>query len=745
MAVCLLPRPIAAQTPPKPDEVLVSAASQEGEGGMYHLRGSATVETKDIKLWADEIDYNEETGDAHGRGNVHFKHLVRNEELWADKVDYNVQLQTGKFYNVHGSAPGKVTPRQGLLTTTNPFYFQGQWAERLKDRYILYNGFITDCQPLKPWWTLRAPRFDIIPQERALAFGSVFRLKRVPLLYAPVFYKSLEENPRKSGFLTPNLGNSSRRGKMVGGGYFWAINRSYDVTYQPQYFTARGLAHHLDFRGKPTARSDFNVTLFGVNDRGQQLSDGTRIKQGGFIISFQARSDFGHGFTGRLDGNYLSSQPFRTSWSESFNEQIASEVHTIGFIEKHWSSYGLVFEFARIENIQSPGTYDPTLKRYTEDQKILIRKLPEVDFGSRLRQILKGRLPVWVSMDSSAGLLRRSQSLFQTQQFVDRLDFRPRVMTALRWKGFSLLPSFSFRETHYGASQEQGRPTAANLDRFVREFTLEILPPSLARTFGAPHWLGDKLKHVIEPRLLFRQAAGIDNFNQIIRFDETELMSNTTEAEVSLTNRLYAKRGDQVTQIMSWEVLQRRYFDPTFGGAITGDLQRNVLLTSLQITPFSFLDGPRHYSPVVSVFRIDPVPGFATEWRADYDPLRHRFVDSWLSADWRHKIFYITLGHNLVRSVPQLSPNANQFRGRLVVGNDNRRGWNAAFDAIYDYRTGVMQYSTAQVTYNTDCCGFSVQFQRTGIAPYSQNKFRVSLSIANIGAFGTLKRQERLF
>ena len=70
---------------------------------------------------------------------------------------------------------------------------------------------------------------------------------------------------------------------------------------------------------------------------------------------------------------------------------------------------------------------------------------------------------------------------------------------------------------------------------------------------------------------------------------------------------------------------------------------------------------------------------------------------------------------------------------------------NIAFDAIYDYRTGVMQYSTAQVTYNTDCCGFSVQFQRTGIAPYSQNKFRVSLSIANIGAFGTLKRQERLF
>jgi LPS-assembly protein len=196
---------------------------------------------------------------------------------------------------------------------------------------------------------------------------------------------------------------------------------------------------------------------------------------------------------------------------------------------------------------------------------------------------------------------------------------------------------------------------------------------------------------------------------------------------------------------MSWEVLQRRYFDPTFGGAVTSDLQRNVVLSSLQITPFSFLDGPRRYSPVVSVFRIDPVAGFGTEWRADYDPLRRRFVNSWLAADWRHSIFYVNLGHSLARSVSRLSPNANQFRGRLVVGNDNRRGWNAAFDAIYDYRIGVMQYSTAQVTYNTDCCGFSVQYQRIGLSTLSENKFRIAFSVANIGAFGTLKKQERLF
>jgi LPS-assembly protein len=79
------------------------------------------------------------------------------------------------------------------------------------------------------------------------------------------------------------------------------------------------------------------------------------------------------------------------------------------------------------------------------------------------------------------------------------------------------------------------------------------------------------------------------------------------------------------------------------------------------------------------------------------------------------------------------------------VGNDNRRGWNAAFDAIYDFRTSVMQYATTQVTYNTDCCGFSVQYRRLAIGTRNENQFRIAFSVANIGSFGTLRRQDRLF
>ena len=745
LAWALLAAPAAPQQPfhrspaPRPNaiprnEMEAESVSQIKEGPWYRLRGHARLETSEFLLRADEIDYNEDTDDAEARGNVYLKHFAEGEELWADRIEYNISEQTGKFYNVHGSAPMPIGARPGVLASSNPFYFQGRWAERLEDRYILYDGFITNCKMPRPWWVLRGPKFDVIPGDRALAYRSLFWLRRVPLFYTPLFYKSLERLPRRSGILTPNIGNSSRRGKMVGGGYYWAINRSYDAAYRAQYFTQRGVAHNIDVRGKPREGTEFNGLLYGVNDRGLKLDSGERRKEGGFLASVTASSDLGHGFYARSEVNYLSSLKFRQAFTESFNEAIFSEVHSLGFVAKHWSSYGLNLVFQRNENFQS----------IQPDDTIVVRKLPQIEFSSRDRQVWHRGLPVWVSLESSAGLLRRKQPLFQTRQFLERLDFQPRVTTALRWKDIQLIPSFSIRGTHYGESQESGRILGQNLNRFTREFTLALEPPSLARIFKGPSWLGEQVKHVIEPRASFRHVAGVADFDRIIRFDETELVSNTTEAEISLTNRIYAKRKGQVNEVLSWELWQRRYFDPDFGGAVV-EGRRNVVLSSIELTPYAFLDRPRRYSPVVSVLRVSPKPGFGIEWRSDYDPLREKVVNSGLTADARFSKYFVSVGHNSVRSVPLLTPHANQFRGLFGIGNENRRGWNAAFSAIYDFRVGVMQFATTQVTYNTDCCGWSVQYRRFSLGTRNENQFRLAFVIANIGSFGTLKKQERLF
>ena len=84
---------------------------------------------------------------------------------------------------------------------------------------------------------------------------------------------------------------------------------------------------------------------------------------------------------------------------------------------------------------------------------ISIRKLPEVEFNEREHEVDLGSLPFWFSFDSSAGLLSRSQNLFQTRQFVDRLDLAPRITTAFHLPGIQIVPSFGIRETSYGSSE----------------------------------------------------------------------------------------------------------------------------------------------------------------------------------------------------------------------------------------------------------------------------------------------------
>jgi LPS-assembly protein len=724
---------------PPPDQVFVSAVTQEAEGSMYRLRGAAVVETTEMILKADEIDYDQQKGYAEARGNVKFDHFAGGEHLEADRVEYDLKNELGKYYNVKGSSPAKIEARPGVLTTTSPFSFEAQWAERIKNRYVLHEGFITNCKLPKPWWTLRGSEFDVIPGDRAIARNSVFWLKRVPLFYTPRFYKALDRAPRKSGFLTPNIGTSSRRGKMIGGGYYWAINRSYDATYRAQLFTQRGVAHHVDFRGKPNDKTEFNYILYGVKDRGFQPETGERRPpESGYLMTFSGRSDLGHGFTARADVNYLSSFAFRQAFTESFYEAIFSEVHSTGYVSKHWSSFDLNFIATRVENFISSAA----------DDKVSLRRLPAVEFRTRDRQITDRILPVWVSFDSSASLLRRHQSSFETAQFVERLDVEPRITTALRWKEFNLVPSFSLRETSYGSTRDdQGRVSGKGLLRSSREFAVDLSMPSISRVFEKPpSWLGKRAKHVIEPRASFRYVSGIDDdFQRVIRFDDAELLSNTKELEISLTNRLYVKRsGDTVEEALTWTVAQQRYFDPTFGGAIV-EGQRNVILSSVRMTGYTFFDAPRNFSPIVSVLRGSPRSGLGFEWRTDYDPARGHFVNSGLRIDGRvAKNYFVSVGHNQVRSAQVLSPKANQLNGILTFGQENRRGWSAGFMAVYDYTQSVMQWAQTQVTYNTDCCGWSVQYRRFGVAR-QENQFRVAFLVANIGSFGTLKRQERMF
>jgi len=719
---------------PASDQVYVDSVTEEAEGSVRHLRGNVILETTDQKIEADELDYDEDTGEVEARGHVRFESFIEGDKLECDHGKYNVNDQTGVFWDVRGTSPPNIVARPGLLMTSNPFYFEGKWAERLTDKYILHEGFVTDCKIPKPWWRLQAPKFDIIPHQRAIGYHAVFYLKGLPLFYFPAFYKTLKRLPRRSGFLQPSIGRSTQYGEFFGLGYYWAINRSYDLFYRGEYYTLRGLASLAEFRGKVTPGTDFDFNLYGVNDRGVNTGNGSIQKEGGYQFSLQAKSNLGDGWDFRGDINYLSSFLFRQSWAQSFQGAIYSESRSDLVLAKHWDGFAFDFVAERDEDFEDVLPAD----------KIIVKKLPEIDFLSRDRQILDGIVPVWFSLQSSAGFLDRSAPGFQTSNFVSRLDVAPELTTAIHVAGFSLVPSFSVRETDYSQSLVNGLPTGGDVLRSAREVHVQLLAPALERIFKSPKWLGgEKLKHVIETRVDYSFVNGINNFDKIIHFDETDLLTNTNQVTFSIANRLYVKdKNGNVNEVLSWEVSQARYFDPTFGGAVIPG-QRNVIDSSLELDGFAFLDGPRNYSPVVSALRYQNVVGL--EWRVDYDPLFKRITNSSLSADYRFSNYLISLGHNEVRADPVVVPPSDQVRGTFGIGNGNRRGWNAAISAYYDYKRHVLDYTLTQVTYNTDCCGISVEYRRFNVGVRDDTEYRIAFAISNVGTFGNLRRQDRIF
>ncbi len=722
----------ARPTAPGPGEIAVTQADQqESDGKLLHLRGNARVETADDLLTADEIDYNQMTHEAEARGHVHLESFSHGQKMDCDRATYNTETRSGMFYNVRGTSPARVESRPGLLTTQNPFYFSGEWAEKNGDRYTLHNGFLTDCLIPAPWWRLKGPTFDVIPEDRAISKGSWFYVKEVPIFYTPYFYKSLKKQPRRSGFLTPNIGNSSLRGKTVGVGYFWAINRSYDLTYHGLFYSQTGFGHQAEFRGVVNDQTSFDASVYGIAS-----SDANPNAPSGMVLSIAGKSDLGKGWQARGDLRYLSSFVFRQQFTQSFDEAVSSETHSVGYITRHWSDFGVAFVAQRNVNFQST----------TPNDEIILRKLPEANFTTRERAI--GTLPVWVSLDSSYGLQGRTQPEFQTRRFVQRLSFEPRVMTAVHWSGFDLAPSFGIHEIVYDSSIGNSLVTGDNIVHFARDVELDVSAPPLSRIFEAPKWMGrgkgTRVKHVIEPRATYRYVTGIEDFNQVVRFDDIDIISNTHEVEFSLTNRLLAKDSNgTVSEILSWQLWYKRYLDPTFGGAVVPG-QPNVLMSTVDLTGLPFVTGPRHQSPIVSVLRYQS--NVNLEWRMDYDPVNRGIIDSGINMDRRIKQLFLSVGDYLLQSNPVLRlPGSNQLRGQITYGGDNRRGWNYGFSAFYDYRKGIMQFAQSQITYNTDCCGVSVQYRRFSFGTRNENQFRVAFAVSNIGSVGTLRKQDRIF
>ena len=773
-------------TPPAlhEEDVTITALQQEKQGAAYQLHGSAEIHYGSYILHADEISYNSVTGDSKAEGHVVLEGGLNDERIQASRGAYNLRSESGRFENVTGSVGVHLRDRRLMLTSANPFVFTGKVVEKTgPDHYKVYDGVVTTCDLPRPRWDFRARKVVVEVGGTAKIYHSTFGIKGVPILYFPFATLPAEVLPRQSGFLIPNFGVSSIKGTIFGESFFWAINRSMDAHIGAEYFSKRGWAPQGEFRARPSDNSFVDLNYFSVLDRGIGTP---HVDQGGEEVRLTAEGQLGHNFRGVADIDYLSSFVFRLAFNEVFTQAVNSEVKSDAFLSNATRGFFYNLSMHRYQDFESS----------TKGDVITILHAPGVELSSVDQKL--GGSPFYWSYDAALEGLSRSEPTFTTASLIGRFDLSPTISMPFQLRGWSFRPELSFRDTSYtqqlGVLATGDRQVISDaISRKSLDTSLEIRPPALSRVFER-EFLGRKWKHVIEPRVNYDYVTGVNNFAGILRFDERDILSNTNEVEYGVVQRLYAKRssgkescgqpgmpalflggatpqsrvpwerqdrtleapcadGPQVREVVTWELAQKYFLDPTFGGALFPG-RSNVLTSTVDLTGIAFLSAARRLSPLISRLRIQTSSRTDVEWDMDYDFKLGHMTASTVLVNYRLGAFTIG-GGDAYLQVPPESPNAssspsaqsfNQFRLLLGYGHTNKNGLSAATNIGFDADLGFLQYAAVQTTYNWDCCGVNVEFRRFALGSVrNENQYRFTFALANLGSLGNLRRAERLF
>ena len=729
----------AQKAPPAPAKGAIAEITASGpqrrEGELYIADKDVSVIYQDMHLQADHVEYNNDTNEALARGHVVFN--FENQHLEGDEAQLNVGTGKGVFRNVRGSIHLERRPNPLVLVSENPLYFEAKEVDRLsEDVYDVHHAWFTICDPRSPTWQFYAPEARVTLEKSVALVNSNFRLYHVPLLWSPYATAPAGTNLRQSGLLLPVVGNSNIKGFVFGDAFYWAPKTWMDATAGFEYFSKRGPGQRVSFRARPFENTSIKYSYYGVEDRGILIGN-QNTKQGGYQQQLEVQSLWKDGWRFVTDLNQLSSLTFQLAFAGTYGEAINSEIRSSVFLTNNFRGYSF--------NVASLN--DRSFLELIPENSVVLRTAPEVSFSS-VEQAPWHNLPVYFSFSSFAGTIHRDDEFISTANFVPRTEFAPQITVPIHfgeWLGVTT--SATFRTTFYGDSFDaSGNVVSQSITRNMGEFAVELRPPTLERFFDRPA-TRHRFKHTVEPVFTYRYVNGVNDFADFIRFDSNATLTDTNEIEYGINQHLYVKQGDdQPVDFLSWRLVQKHYFDPTFGGAlVTG--QRNVFEALDSITPFAFAAAPRNWSPIVSDVKLTPGGLYDAESIFEYDPqLKKVITIGTLLKVKPYSEFYATVADFRLQGDPVVQPPSHQIRGIIGYGDLVRKGFNVSAGVSYDILTETLLNQFVQVSYNGGCCGLSIEYGRFNLATVrSENQFRVGLILANIGTFGNLRRQEKIF
>ncbi|HEX3184296.1 MAG TPA: LPS assembly protein LptD [Pyrinomonadaceae bacterium] len=758
------------------DELKVESSKQSASGPenarVFIYEGNVDARIGTYRVQADKITVYEAENRLVAEGSVVFDQADQ-QRITGSRAEWNYRTKTGYFVDSTGYT--------NQTQDGTRVYFTADRVEKISlDTIVAINVQITACDEDVPKWSFHASKATIKTGDRVRVYSPKLRLKNVPVFYLPYASVSIKPRDRASGFLTPTFGGSGAKGARLSTAYYQTLGRSADFTFRSDIYTQRGLGFGGDLRTRANSRSYLNAGFYTVKDRifGPEAS-AANPDQGGSSFYVDGVHYFKNGFTAAADVNITSNLAFRQVFSDNIQQAISPEETSQVFVNKDHDEYS--FNFLARTQVTS-----------LTNARVRIRQLPSISIDKRptILSFLK-KLPVYYSFTGAAEGVSRKETVEDPIQFVNevlgdpiitpsivqRLDFNPRFELPLSFAGWSVTASGSGRVTFYSNSLD---PTtrdvlSRNITRSYGEFELDVRPPALAKDFHRKG--GFFFRHVIEPYVVYRRLAGINNFNRIILFDYTDAIADTNEIEFGIANRFFTRRSTENVSDAAVEASRREdrpslssqpyealtitlrgkyFFDPFFGGALRLN-RRNQFYPINTLSGFVYGGVPRRFSPVNVDARYRPRRDLFVDFRTDLDThgggVRSVSTTFGLSRSLVQifQSFYYTRAIELDPSLASFADNRGFEAGTLrgsqwspsVFLGDQERGLFGGTSFFFDFQkrpgrgNSSLISSTVTLGYSWDCCAVTGQFSSFNVGLRKENRVVFSFRLNGIGAFGT--------
>jgi len=388
---CALPLAVAAQEglqlkpqralglvpPSDPSELPVFLEADKLQGRAeteIEAFGNARLRRGGQAFFADWMRYDQPTEEIRAAGNVRLEQ--GGDIVEGERLNYNVATDRGSMerprYILSPEPQQTVIPGAATKPRFGDADARGQ-AERLffegPRRYRAEQAEYTTCEPGRDDWFVRSANLSIDrDRDVGVARDASIVFMGWPIFYSPYLSFPLQQQ-RKSGFLTPSLGSSTRSGIEATVPYYWNIAPNRDYTISPRLLTKRGLQLNNEFRYlEPDYSGEARIEVL-PGDR--QKNDDARYA--GFLRHQQRLP---YGWYGSLNLQRVSDDTYFTDLSTriALTSQILLPREGILTRGGNWGQtgvYGLTAQLQRWQTLQ-PDPLAPVTPPYNRQPQVTL-------------------------------------------------------------------------------------------------------------------------------------------------------------------------------------------------------------------------------------------------------------------------------------------------------------------------------------------------------------------------------------